>query len=113
MGGVHYNASAKQNKGVQELFLDLSKSKCKQHTPLKLVRFLLQEYSTLELIYLHKEAVCQKLIRLKAIEEGTLLLRMMGEQLRVVIVGVGVEGGAASSECVIIIFIRGIPSLHA
>lgn len=27
MGAVHYNASAKQNKGVQELFLDLSKSK--------------------------------------------------------------------------------------
>ncbi len=28
VGAVHYNASAKQNKGVQELFLDLSKSKC-------------------------------------------------------------------------------------
>ena len=28
MGAVHYSASAKQNKGVQELFLDLSKSKC-------------------------------------------------------------------------------------
>lgn len=27
VGAVHYTASAKQNKGVQELFLDLSKSK--------------------------------------------------------------------------------------
>ena len=26
VGGVHYTTSAKQNKGVQELFLDLSKS---------------------------------------------------------------------------------------
>ncbi len=27
VGAVHYTASAKQNKGIQELFLDISKSK--------------------------------------------------------------------------------------
>ena len=27
VGAVHYTTSAKQNKGIQELFLDLSKSK--------------------------------------------------------------------------------------
>ena len=27
VGAAHYTASAKQNKGIQELFLDLSKSK--------------------------------------------------------------------------------------
>ena len=27
VGAVHYSASAKHNKGIQELFLDLSKSK--------------------------------------------------------------------------------------
>lgn len=27
VGAKHYNTSAKQNKGIQELFLDLSKSK--------------------------------------------------------------------------------------
>lgn len=50
------------------------------------------------------------LIQLKAIEEGILLLKMMAEQLRVVIMGVGVVESVASIECVIIIFIRGIPS---
>ena len=30
VGAVHYSASAKQNKGVQELFLDLSKSEWMQ-----------------------------------------------------------------------------------